>query len=60
MVTVPVLKEYLGFDDSMVAFIIAFYGIMDPIATSGNVCANNFFVIMFQKIRTLVKKQVSL
>jgi Na+/H+-dicarboxylate symporter len=59
MVTVPVLKEHLGFDDSMVAFIIAFYGIMDPIATSGNVCANNLFVIIFQKIRQFVKKQVA-
>jgi Na+/H+-dicarboxylate symporter len=57
MVTVPVLKEYLGFDDSMIAFIIAFYGIMDPIATSGNVAANNFFVIIFQKMRNFAKKR---
>ena len=56
MVTVPVLKEYLNFDDSMIAFIIAFYGMMDPIATSGNVAANNFFVVIFQKIRNGVKK----
>ncbi|MDR0678617.1 MAG: dicarboxylate/amino acid:cation symporter [Holosporaceae bacterium] len=60
MVTVPVLKEYLGFDDSMTAFIIAFYGIMDPIATSGNVSANNFFVIIFQRIRNGVKKKLDL
>ncbi len=51
MVTVPVLKQYLGFDDAMIAFIIAFYGIIDPIATSGNVAANNFFVVIVQKIR---------
>jgi len=56
MVTVPVLKEYLGFDDSMTAFIIALYGVIDPIATSGNVAANNFFVVIFQKIRKAVKK----
>jgi Na+/H+-dicarboxylate symporter len=55
MVTVPVLKEYFKFDDSMIAFIIAFYGMMDPIATSGNVAANNFFVILFQKMRNLIK-----
>jgi len=55
MVTVPVLKQHFNFDDSMIAFIIAFYGIMDPIATSGNVSANNFFVIIFQKIRNFVK-----
>ena len=56
MVTVPVLKQYFGFDDSMTAFIIALYGVIDPIATSGNVAANNFFVVIFQKIRKTVKK----
>jgi Na+/H+-dicarboxylate symporter len=56
MVTVPVLKEYLGFDDSMIAFIIAFYGVIDPIATSGNVTANNFFVIIFKKIKDAIEK----
>ena len=56
MVTVPVLQKYLGFDDSMVAFIIALYGVIDPIATSGNVAANNFFVVIFQKIRKFAKK----
>ena len=56
MVTVPVLKQYFGFDDSMTAFIIALYGVIDPIATSGNVAANNFFVIIFQKIRKTIKK----
>jgi Na+/H+-dicarboxylate symporter len=57
MVTVPVLKEYLGFDDTMTAFIIAFYGIIDPIATSGNVSANNFFVVIFQKMRNAIKSK---
>jgi Na+/H+-dicarboxylate symporter len=56
MVTIPALKEYLGFDDSMIAFIIAFYGVVDPIATAGNVAANNFFVIIFQKTRAAIKK----
>ncbi|MDR0581119.1 MAG: cation:dicarboxylase symporter family transporter, partial [Holosporaceae bacterium] len=55
MVTVPVLIEYLNFDDSMIAFIISFYEMMDPFATSGNVMANNLFVILFQKMRNLVK-----
>jgi Na+/H+-dicarboxylate symporter len=59
MVTVPVLKEYFGFDDSMIAFIVAFYGIVDPIATSGNVSANGFFVIIFQKIRNYVKSKLT-
>jgi Na+/H+-dicarboxylate symporter len=56
MVTVPLLKTYLGFDDSMVAFAVAFYGVIDPIATLGNVTANNFFVVIFQKMRNFAKK----
>lgn len=56
MVTVPVLQQYMGFDDSMTAFIIALYGVVDPVATSGNVAANNFFVVIFQKIRRIAKK----
>jgi Na+/H+-dicarboxylate symporter len=55
MVVVPVMEKYLGFDETMTAFIIAFYGIIDPIATAGNVAANNFFVLFFQKMRHFVK-----
>ncbi len=58
LVTVPVLREFFGFDDSMTAFIIAFYGVIDPVATAGNVAGNNFFVVIFQKLRKLVKKRI--
>ena len=54
MVTVPVLKDILGFDDTMIAFTIAFYGVIDPMATAGNVAANNLFVILFKKLRSLI------
>jgi Na+/H+-dicarboxylate symporter len=57
IVTVPVLEKYLGFDDTMTAFIIALYGVLDPITTSGNVSANNFFVVIFQKIRAFFRRQ---
>ena len=56
MVTIPVLQKYMGFDDAMIAFTIALYGVIDPIATSGNVAANNFFVVIFQKIRRFAKR----
>ncbi|MDR1413321.1 MAG: dicarboxylate/amino acid:cation symporter [Puniceicoccales bacterium] len=56
MVTIPLLKDLFGFDDAMVAFTMAFYGVIDPIATAGNVAANNFFVVIFQKMRNLTKK----
>ncbi len=57
MVTIPILQNYFGYDDSMVAFIVAFYGVIDPIATSGSVAGNNFFVIVFKKIRDFLKKE---
>jgi Na+/H+-dicarboxylate symporter len=56
MVTIPLLKDLFGFDDAMVAFTMAFYGVIDPIATAGNVTANNFFVIIFQKMQNFAKK----
>jgi Na+/H+-dicarboxylate symporter len=55
MITIPILQNYFGYDDGMIAFIVAFYGIMDPIATSGSVAGNNFFVIVFKKIRDTVR-----
>ncbi|MDR3155796.1 MAG: cation:dicarboxylase symporter family transporter [Holosporaceae bacterium] len=60
MVTIPVLKEHFGFDDAMIAFIVAFYGIVDPIATAGNVAANNIFVLFFQKIHSYFKKKLAI
>lgn len=59
MVTIPILQNYFGYDDSMVAFIVAFYGIIDPVATSGSVAGNNFFVVVFKKIRNLFKKETT-
>ena len=56
MITIPILQNYFGYDDIMVAFIIAFYGIMDPIATSGSVAGNNFFVVVLKKIRDRFSK----
>ena len=47
MVIIPVLKQYWGYDDVMIAFVIAFYAIIEPISTIGNVAANNIFVILF-------------
>lgn len=57
MVTLPILQNYFGYDDSMTAFIVAFYGVMDPIATSGSVAGNNFFVVVFKKIKDFVRKK---
>lgn len=50
MVLIPILKSNLNFDDSMCAFTIAFYSIIEPISTVGNVALNNFFIILFKNI----------
>lgn len=55
MVTIPILQNYFGYDDSMIAFIVAFYGVIDPIATSGSVAGNNFFAVVFKRMKDFVK-----
>lgn len=57
MVAVPILERYFGFDATMTGFIIAFYSVIDPIATSANVAANNLFVIFFSRIRNRLTKK---
>lgn len=58
MVAVPILERYFGFDATMTGFIIAFYSVIDPIATSANVAANNLFVIFFSRIRNRLAKRL--
>lgn len=50
MVSLPVLQRYLGFNTEMLALITAFYVIIDPITTIGNVTANNLFIVYLQKL----------
>ena len=49
MVSLPILQHYLGFNEEMLAVIAAFYMLIDPITTLGNVTANNFLVIFIKK-----------
>lgn len=49
MVSLPILQNYLGFSEEMLALIAAFYMLIDPITTAGNVAANNFLVIFIKK-----------
>lgn len=50
MVLIPVLRLCWNFDDSMCAFTIAFYSVVEPISTVGNVAANNIFVVLFKNV----------
>jgi Na+/H+-dicarboxylate symporter len=50
MVSLPILHRYLGFNEEMLALITAFYMIVDPIITAGNVTANNLLVVFIKKM----------
>lgn len=49
MLLIPVLIKYWGYNDVMIAFVIAFYAIVEPISTAGNIAANNIFVVLVHK-----------
>ena len=46
----PVYQHYLGFTDEMLAIILAFNVILDPIVTSSNVMANGGLAKVFESI----------
>ena len=50
MVSLPILQQYLGFSEEMLALIAAFYMLVDPITTTGNVTANNLLAVFIKKI----------
>lgn len=59
MVSLPILQHYLGFSEEMLALIAAFYMLIDPITTLGNVTANNFLVIFIKKAWGKLTKKAS-
>lgn len=46
----PIYQHYLNFTSEMIAIILAFNVILDPIITSGNVVANGGLAKIFEKI----------
>ncbi len=56
VVMLPYIQKYLGFNDPMLALIMAIYLLFDPIFTSVNVMGNNAFLILFNR---LIGKNVS-
>ncbi len=50
VVMLPYIQKYLGFNDPMLALIMAIYLLFDPIFTSVNVMGNNAFLIIFNKL----------
>ncbi|MBP5191330.1 MAG: cation:dicarboxylase symporter family transporter [Opitutales bacterium] len=49
IVSLPILQHYLGFSQEMLALIVAFFMLTDPLGTMANVTANNFLIIFIQK-----------
>jgi Na+/H+-dicarboxylate symporter len=49
-IMIPIYKHYLNFNDDMVAIIIAFNVILDPIITSSNVLANGALAKVFENV----------
>lgn len=49
MVSLPILQNYFGFSEEMLALITAFYMLIDPMTTLGNVTANNLLVVFINR-----------
>jgi Na+/H+-dicarboxylate symporter len=48
-IMLPIYKHYLNFNDDMIAIIVAFNVILDPIITSANVLANGALAKVFER-----------
>ena len=53
----PIYQHYLYFTDEMIAIILAFNVILDPIITSSNVMANGGLAKIFENIWRVVGKR---
>ena len=53
-VMLPIYESYLGFNAEMIALILAFNVILDPIITSSNVLANGALCRVFEKVWVLL------
>lgn len=55
-IMLPIYEAYLHFTPSMMALILAFNVLLDPIVTSGNVMANGALCSVFEKVWQKVKR----
>ena len=46
----PIYETYLGFNPEMIAIILAFNVVLDPIITGSNVVANGSLCRVFEKV----------
>ncbi len=53
-IMLPIYESYLGFTPEMIALILAFNVILDPLVTSSNVIANGALCRIFEKVWNLL------
>ena len=56
-IVLPLFEAYLGFTPEMLALLLAFNVIMDPIITASNVLANGSLCITFEKVWGLFQRK---
>ena len=49
-IMLPIYEAYLGFNAEMIAIILAFNVILDPVITASNVVANGALCQIFEKV----------
>lgn len=55
-IMIPIYEAYLGFTPEMIALVLAFNVILDPLITSSNVMANGALCKIFENFWNLIRK----
>ncbi|WPX97525.1 cation:dicarboxylate symporter family transporter [Candidatus Fokinia crypta] len=56
IVMIPILENYLCFDETLGMVITMLYIVLDPLITACSVFANNIFILYLDKVFSLVKR----
>jgi len=60
LLMIPLLEEYLGFNNNLSALIISMYALFDPAETAANVMGNNALAILLSKLRDRYFKEAAI
>jgi Na+/H+-dicarboxylate symporter len=59
LIMIPIYESYLGFSPEMVAIILAFNVVLDPIVTASNVLANGALCRVYEKVWIKIQNSFS-